>query len=73
MSKPWKHHAKLGNGFRMHYVIVGSGYPLVLLHGWPQSRGRRRRRACWAFTSTIRRGRDRKGAENGRSVAGVAG
>jgi pimeloyl-ACP methyl ester carboxylesterase len=21
----------------MHYVIAGSGYPLVLLHGWPQS------------------------------------
>lgn len=25
------------NGFRMHYVTAGSGYPLVLLHGWPQS------------------------------------
>jgi pimeloyl-ACP methyl ester carboxylesterase len=25
------------NGFRMHYVIAGSGYPLVFLHGWPQS------------------------------------
>jgi len=37
MSEPWKHHAKVVNGFRMHYVIAGSGYPLVLLHGWPQS------------------------------------
>src|SRR5438093_9087720 len=25
------------NGFRMHYVLAGSGAPLVLLHGWPQS------------------------------------
>ena len=37
MSEPWKHHAKVVNGFRMHYVIAGSGYPLVFLHGWPQS------------------------------------
>ena len=33
-SEPWKHHAKVVNGFRMHYVIAGSGYLLVLLHGW---------------------------------------
>ena len=31
------HHVAVVNGFRMHYVIAGSGYPLVLLHGWPQS------------------------------------
>ena len=37
MSEPLKHHATVVNGFRMHYVIAGSGYPLVLLHGWPQS------------------------------------
>jgi pimeloyl-ACP methyl ester carboxylesterase len=31
------HHQRTVNGFRMHYVTAGSGYPLVLLHGWPQS------------------------------------
>jgi pimeloyl-ACP methyl ester carboxylesterase len=31
------HRVAVVNGFRMHYVIAGSGYPLVLLHGWPQS------------------------------------
>jgi pimeloyl-ACP methyl ester carboxylesterase len=31
------HHVALVNGFRMHYVIAGGGYPLVFLHGWPQS------------------------------------
>ncbi|MHC2003410.1 alpha/beta fold hydrolase [Methylobacterium sp. CM6241] len=25
------------NGIRMHYVVAGSGPPLVLLHGWPQT------------------------------------
>ncbi len=37
MSEIWTHHQKTVNGFRMHYVTAGSGYPLVLLHGWPQS------------------------------------
>lgn len=37
MSEPWTHHHRVVNGFRMHYVAAGSGYPLVLLHGWPQS------------------------------------
>ena len=37
MADPWTHHSVLVNGFRMHYVIAGSGFPLVLLHGWPQS------------------------------------
>ncbi len=37
MKEPWTHHVHLVNGFRMHYVIAGSGYPLVLIHGWPQS------------------------------------
>jgi len=37
MADPWTHHVALVNGFRMHYVIAGSGYPLVFLHGWPQS------------------------------------
>jgi pimeloyl-ACP methyl ester carboxylesterase len=31
------HHVAVVNGFRMHYVMAGAGYPLVLLHGWPQS------------------------------------
>jgi pimeloyl-ACP methyl ester carboxylesterase len=37
MSDPWTHHVAVVNGFRMHYVIAGVGYPLVFLHGWPQS------------------------------------
>jgi pimeloyl-ACP methyl ester carboxylesterase len=37
MSEPWTHHTTRVNGFLMHYVIAGSGYPLVFLHGWPQS------------------------------------
>jgi pimeloyl-ACP methyl ester carboxylesterase len=37
MNDVWTHHQRMINGFRMHYVMAGSGYPLVLLHGWPQS------------------------------------
>lgn len=37
MNDVWTHHQCTVNGFRMHYVAAGSGYPLVLLHGWPQS------------------------------------
>lgn len=37
MHDVWTHHQRSVNGFRMHYVIAGCGYPLVLLHGWPQS------------------------------------
>jgi len=37
MQTPWSHHQATVNGFRMHYVTAGTGYPLVLLHGWPQS------------------------------------
>ena len=37
MNHPWTHHQRTVNGFRMHYVTAGHGYPLVLLHGWPQS------------------------------------
>ncbi|MGE0418852.1 MAG: alpha/beta fold hydrolase, partial [Acetobacteraceae bacterium] len=29
-------HADLGD-VRIHYVTAGSGFPVVLLHGWPQS------------------------------------
>ena len=35
-STPTHHTARI-NGFRMHYVTAGSGYPLVFLHGWPQT------------------------------------
>lgn len=31
------HHTAVVNGIRLHYVMAGSGDPLVLLHGWPQS------------------------------------
>ncbi len=37
MNLHWTHQQRLVNGFRMHYVTAGAGYPLVLLHGWPQS------------------------------------
>jgi pimeloyl-ACP methyl ester carboxylesterase len=37
MADVWTHHTAVVNGFRMHYVIAGKGYPLVFLHGWPQS------------------------------------
>jgi pimeloyl-ACP methyl ester carboxylesterase len=30
------HHADLGD-VRLHYVTLGQGFPIVLLHGWPQS------------------------------------
>src|ERR1700761_1427702 len=30
------HHADLGD-VRLHYVTAGRGFPVVLLHGWPQS------------------------------------
>lgn len=37
MTEPWTHNVMTVNGFRMHYVTAGSGYPLVFLHGWPQT------------------------------------
>jgi pimeloyl-ACP methyl ester carboxylesterase len=39
------HRTAVVNGFRMHYVIAGDGYPVVLLHGWPQS--------CYAWRKII--------------------
>jgi pimeloyl-ACP methyl ester carboxylesterase len=37
MSAGVSHHfADLGD-VRLHYVTAGSGFPIVLLHGWPQS------------------------------------
>lgn len=32
-----KHHYFKTRDVRLHYVKAGSGFPLVLLHGWPQS------------------------------------
>jgi len=32
-----EHHAAFVNGVRIHYVRAGSGKPIVLLHGWPQT------------------------------------
>ncbi len=37
MTETWTHHNTLINGFKMHYVTAGSGSPVVLVHGWPQS------------------------------------
>jgi pimeloyl-ACP methyl ester carboxylesterase len=39
------HRTAVVNGFRMHFVIAGDGYPVVLLHGWPQS--------CYAWRKII--------------------
>ena len=36
MSSIEHHHADLGD-VRLHYVTAGQGFPVVLLHGWPQS------------------------------------
>ncbi|HVP30349.1 MAG TPA: alpha/beta hydrolase [Myxococcota bacterium] len=37
MSTIGEHGFATVNGFRMHYVRAGSGPPLVLVHGWPQT------------------------------------
>lgn len=37
MADLWTHRTMKVNGFRMHYIVAGSGYPLVFLHGWPQT------------------------------------
>ena len=34
----FSHHTAFVNGIQMHYVIGGQGNPVVLLHGWPQTR-----------------------------------
>lgn len=37
MSSELSHHAAMVNGVKIHYVRAGSGDPVVLLHGWPQT------------------------------------
>jgi len=37
MSAELTHHAAFVNDIRLHYVRAGSGDPVVLLHGWPQT------------------------------------
>jgi pimeloyl-ACP methyl ester carboxylesterase len=32
-----EHRTAQANGIRLHYLVAGSGSPLVLLHGWPVS------------------------------------
>lgn len=32
----WNHQQITANGIRIHYVRHGAGFPLVLLHGWPE-------------------------------------
>jgi pimeloyl-ACP methyl ester carboxylesterase len=36
-SRDVVHHGRTVNGVRLHYVIAGSGDPVLLLHGWPQT------------------------------------
>jgi pimeloyl-ACP methyl ester carboxylesterase len=33
----FSHHMTSVNGIQLHYVIVGRGDPVVLLHGWPET------------------------------------
>ncbi|MFI8657912.1 alpha/beta fold hydrolase [Priestia megaterium] len=33
----YEHQTSIVNNTRLHYVIAGSGDPIVLLHGWPQT------------------------------------
>ena len=35
-GSPWNHQHIDANGIRVHYVRHGEGFPLVLLHGWPE-------------------------------------
>lgn len=36
-DRTFSHHTAKANGVRLHYVIGGSGDPVVLIHGWPQT------------------------------------
>lgn len=35
-AEPFKHDSVLANGIKLHYVLAGSGDPVLLLPGWPQ-------------------------------------
>jgi len=37
MAESWSHEYAKVNGIRLHYLSQGKGYPLVLLHGWPET------------------------------------
>jgi pimeloyl-ACP methyl ester carboxylesterase len=37
MALELEHHAAYVDGIKLHYVRAGSGDPVVLLHGWPQT------------------------------------
>ena len=37
MSETFAHHTIALDDVRLHYVSAGSGDPVVLLHGWPQT------------------------------------
>jgi pimeloyl-ACP methyl ester carboxylesterase len=37
MSETFAHHTIVLDDVRLHYVTAGSGDPIVLLHGWPQT------------------------------------
>ena len=35
-ERGWNHEYLDANGIRVHYVRHGAGFPLILLHGWPE-------------------------------------
>lgn len=37
MTRQWNHHTTTVNNIRIHYVLQGQGFPVVLLHGWPET------------------------------------
>ena len=37
LGPPFTHQIAQVNGIRVHYVIGGQGFPVVLLHGWPET------------------------------------
>ena len=34
---PWEHGYATVNGVKLHYLTMGEGFPMVMLHGWPQT------------------------------------
>jgi pimeloyl-ACP methyl ester carboxylesterase len=36
MTESWRHAFVSANGIRLHYIEQGEGYPVVLLHGFPE-------------------------------------